>query len=447
MSKYWSDIMVGRSKSWSNISLYLIAACMVLLLFSFGWNHFTQPSGIVYWRADVDPPSYEAISLQCLSNKGLVYIAISSVLLLSILVISFKRTHPMDCIQNDILLLWGIATIAPLVLWGLSSVLFRRQLPSPQAVSMFIALNDPFRFLTLLLPIIVAQYITGILCQHKALGRLAVFFALISLPIIGLINFSLDENNILQSDHFARMLVICFRFVLPLMLAICSWSTVKAVQKLDNAPDRLVDHHDHTIHQEPYLMYLGIIWLTWGCVHLAIQLAGIHTIANAYELIDGPLIDGTFELLNTCFFCVVAFVLYRKRQRREFDSIHARCISSLWTMCFFAVMIHEETVSIFIRSIAYDSFHVSFLYLTGAAFVSVLPLLTYVSCAFLRTSQKMIMTLCALACSFCSFLIPCLVEYHDFHIVANCISLFLPPFTLIVYSIIARMIHKRSGTI
>lgn len=64
--------MIGRGESRSGLSLYLVAACVVWLLFSLNWNNFTQPSGIVYWRADVEPPSYEAITLQCLSDKGLV---------------------------------------------------------------------------------------------------------------------------------------------------------------------------------------------------------------------------------------------------------------------------------------------------------------------------------------------------------------------------------------
>lgn len=439
--------MIGRSKSWSNISLYLIAACMVLLLFSLNWNNFTQPSGIVYWRADVDPPSYEAITLQCLSNKGLVYITISSFLLLSILVISFKRTHQIDCIQNDILLLWGIATIAPLVLWSLSNFFFRRQLPTPKAVSILIAFNDQFLFLTLLIPVIIAQYITGIILRRKALSRLAVFFALLCIPIIVSMNLSLDENIILQGDNVVQMLVICFRFVLPLMLAILSWSTLKAIQKGDNTSNSLVDHRDNTIHQDNYLMHLGIIWLIWGCIHLAIQLAGIHTIANSYELIDGPLVDGTYELLNICFFCMLTSVFFRKHQRREVVSIQSRCTSSLWTMCFFVAMVHELTVSIFIRSIAYDNFHVYFLYLTGASFVSILPLLAYVSCSILRPSHKIIITLGSLACSFCSFFIPYIIEQPYFHIATNCLSLFWPPFTLIAYFIISRITRKRQGTI
>lgn len=439
--------MIGRSRSWSGISLYLTAACVVLLLFSLSWNTFTQPSGIVYWRADVDPPSYEAIPLQCLSDKGLVYITLSSVLLLAILVISFKRTHQNDSIQNDILLLWGIATIAPLVLWSLSSFLFRGQLPTPKAVSMLIAFNDPFRFLTLLFPMIAAQYITGILLQRKALGRLAVFFALVSFPIIIFLNFSLDENNIRQGGDAARILAICFRFLLPLMLAVFSWSTLKAVHPFDGTSDGLADQPINTRKQDAHLMYLGIIWLTWGCIHLAIQSAGIHTLANAYELTDGPLVDGTYELLNTCFFCIAAFIFSRKHQRRGFNSIQSRRTSSLWTICFFAVMIHEETVSIFIRSIAYDSFHVYFLYLTGASFVAVLPLLAYASCPLFRTSHKIIIALSSLACSFCSLFIPYIIEQPYFHITTNCFSLFLPPVALIVYSITARVIRKRTETI
>ncbi|MBE5778711.1 MAG: hypothetical protein E7331_05175 [Clostridiales bacterium] len=435
--------MIGRSKSWTNISLYFIAACIVLLLFSLYWKNFTQPSGIVYWRAVVDPPSYEAITLQCLTNKGLVYITISSVLLLSILVISLKRIQRIDSIQRDILLLWGIATITPLVLWSLSNFFFQRQFPTPKAVSMLIFFNDQFLFLTLLLPVIVAQYITGILLRNKALGRLAVFFALMCIPIIVFMNFRLDENNIQEGAHIGRMLAICFRFVLPLVLAICSWSALKAVQRFDNTPTRLVDHRNNTTNHNKYLIYLGIIWLTWGCIHLAIQLAGIHTIENSYELIDGPLVDGTYELLNICFFSMLAFVFFHKHQRREVDSIHSRHTSSLWTMCFFAVMIHEETASIFIRSIAYDSFHVYFLYLTGASFVAVLPLLTYTSCSILPTSQKTIITLSSLACSFSSFFIPYIIEQPYFHITTNCISLFLPPFTLIAYSIIPLITGKR----
>ena len=194
-------------------------------------------------------------------------------------------------------------------------------------------------------------------------------------------------------------------------------------------------------------MYLGIIWLIWGCIHLAIQLAGIHTIANSYELIDGPLVDGTYELLTICFFCMLTFVFFRKHQRREVVSIQSRCTSSLWTMCFFAVMIHEETASIFIRSIAYDSFHVYFLYLTGASFVAVLPLLTYTSCSILPTSQKTIITLSSLACSFSSFFIPYIIEQPYFHITTNCISLFLPPFTLIAHSIIPLITGKRQEAI
>ena len=438
---------MGKSKSLSNISLYLIAACMVFFFFSINWNNFTQPSGIVYWRADVDPPSYEAITLQRLSNKGHAYITISSVLLLSILVLSFKRMHQMDSIQSDILLLWGIATITPFVLWSLSHFFFQRQLLAPKAVSMLIAFHDPFRFLTFLSPMIVALYITGIICQHKTLGRLAVFFALLCFPIIVSMNFSLDENNIQHGDPVGRMLAICFRFILPLILAVCSWFTLKTVQKSDNTSDRLADHHDNTTKQDTYLSCLGILWLAWGCIHLAIQFASIQTIANAYELIDGPLVDGTYELLNICFFCMMAFIFYRKHQRRGFDSIQSRCASALWTMCFFAVMIHEETVSIFIRSIAYDSYHVYFLYLTGASFVSVLPLLTYASCSILRTSQKLVIALGSLACSICSFLVPYIIEQSYFHITTNCISLFLPPFTLIAYSIIAGIIRKRQGTI
>ena len=433
-----------KRKSWPNISLYLLAACIVLFLFSVKWNSFMQPSGIVYWRADVDPPSYEAITLQCLSNKGLVYITISSVLLLAVLVILFKRIHPTDSIQSDILLLWGMATIAPLVLWSFSSFLFRRQLPTPQAVSMLIAFNDQFRFLTFLLPMIVAQYITGIICQHKALGRLVVFLALLCFPIIVSMNFSLDENNIQQNDYVGRMLVICFRFVLLLMLAVCSWSTLKSVQKSDNTPDRIDDQSNNAINQDKYLKYLGIIWLTWGCIHLAIQLAGIHTIENSYELIDGPLVDGTFELLNVCFFCMISFIVFRKHQRRAFDSIQSRRVASLWTMCFFAVMIHEEMVSVFIRSIAYDSFHVYFLYLSGAAIVSVLPLLMYASCLILHTSHKTIITLGSLVCSFCSFLIPHIIEQPYFHIATNWFSLFLPPFMLITSSIL-RVDHPNGG--
>lgn len=439
--------MIGRNKAWSAISLYLIAACMVLFLFSLNWNHLTQPSGIVYWRADVDPPSYEAVTLRCLSNKGIGYVAGSSVLLLSILVISFKQMHQNDGMQKDILLLWGMATIAPLVLWSLSQFLFRRQLPTPKAVSMLLAFNDPFCFLMLLFPVIVAQFITGILLQRKALGKLAVFFALISIPIILLINFSLDENNLQQGDHVGRVLAIGFRFVLPLMLAVCSWSTLKAIQPFDHTPNRLADHQENAINHDTYLMYLGILWLAWGCIHLAIQAASIRTIVNACELMDGPLVDGTFELLNICFFCMVAFVLFRMRQRRGFDSIQSRCTSSLWTMCFFAVMLHEETVSGFIRSIAYDSFHVSFLYLTGASFVAVLPLLTYVSCMSFRTPHKIIIALSTLACSLGSFLIPYIVKQRDFHIITNGISLFLPPFTLIASAIIAGILRKRPGTI
>ena len=441
--KYRGDIMIGKRKSRPDISLYFIAACMVLLLFSLCWNHFIQPSGIVYWRADVEPPSYEAVTLQCLTNKGLAYVLISSVLLLAILVISFKRIHQADSTQRDLLLLWGIATIAPLVLWGLSHFLFRGQLPTPKAVSMLIAFNEQFRFLALLLPVIIAQYITGIILQRKALGRLAVFFALISIPVVVSINFGLDENNIRQGGEAGRMLAVCFRFVLPLMLAVCSWSTLKAVQKFDGTAKSLDNHHDNTLRQDQYLMYLGIMWLTWGGIHLAIQLAGIREIVNAYELIDGPLADGTFQLLNTCFFCVVAFVLFRKCPKGEADSIHSGHISSLWTLCFFVVMIHEETVSVFIRSIAYNSFHVYFLYLTGASFASVLPLLIYVSCTNLPMPHKIIITLSSLACSFCSFFIPYIIEQPYFHITTNGISLFLPPVTLIVSSIIARSICKR----
>ena len=417
---------------------------MVLFLFSINWDYFIQPSGIVYWRADVDPPSYEAITLQCLSNKGLVYIAISSVFLLSILVISFKRTRQTDSIQSNLLLLWGIATIAPLVLWSLSQFFFRPKLPAPQAVSVFIALNDQFRFLVFLVPMIVAQYITGIICQQKTLGRLAVFFALISIPVIIFVNFGLDENNIQQGDQLRRVLATCLRFILPLMLAFCSWSTLKAVQKLNTPSDGLVDHRDNTTNKDPYLIWLGILWFAWGCIHLAIQLASIQTIANAYEFIDGPLIDGTYEWLNVCFFCMIAFVVYRKHQKREADSIQSRRMASLWTIGFFAVMLHEEMVSMFIRSIGYDSYHVYFLYLSGATFVSVLSLLMYASCLILPSSHRIVITLSSLACSVGSFLIPCMIEQPTFHIATNGLSLVLPPLMLMAVSLL-RVAHSKRG--
>ena len=432
-----------KRKSQPIISLYLIAACMVLFLFSVNWNTFTEPSGIVYWRADVDPPSYEAITLQCLSNKGLVYIAISSVLLLSILVISFKRTRQTDSIQSNLLLLWGIATIAPLVLWSLSQFIFRPKLPAPQAVSVFIALNDQFRFLIFLFPMITAQYITGMLLRQKILGRLAVFFALISIPVIIFVNFGLDENNLQQGDRIGQMLATCLRFILPLMLAVCSWSTLKAVQKLNTPSDGLVDHRDNTTNKDPYLIWLGILWFAWGCIHLAIQLASIQTIANAYDFIDGPLIDGTFEWLNVCFFCVITFVVYRMHQRREAVSIQSRRMASLWTIGFFAVMLHEETVSMFIRSIEYDSYHVYFLYLSGAIFASVLPLLMYASCLILRSSHRIIITLISSACSFGSFLIPCVIEQPTFHIATNALSLILPPLMLMASSVLRVAYTKR----
>ena len=435
--------MIERRKSQPIISLYLIAACMVLFLFSVNWNTFTEPSGIVYWRADVDPPSYEAITLQCLSNKGLVYVTISSLLLLSILVIALKRTCQMDGIQNDLLLLWGMATLAPLVLWSLSSILFRPQLPTPQAVSVFIALNDPFRFLIFLFPMIAAQYITGMLLRQKTLGRLAAFFALISIPVIISVNFYLDENNMQQGDQIGRVLAIGFRFVLPLMLAVCSWSTLKAVREFDNMSDHLVDHRDNATNRDPYLICLGILWLAWGCIHLAIQLASIQTIANAYDFIDGPLIDGTFEWLNVCFFCMITFVVYRMHQKRKADSIQSRRMASLWTIGFFAVMLHEETVSMFIRSIGYDSYHVYFLYLSGAIFASVLPLLMYASCLILRSSHRIIITLISSACSYGSFLIPCVIEQPTFHITSNALSLILPPLMLMASSVLRVAYTKR----
>ncbi|MBP3649674.1 MAG: hypothetical protein J6K73_07830 [Clostridia bacterium] len=436
--------MIERRKSQPNIAVYLITACMVLFLFSINWNTFIQPSGIVYWRADVDPPSYEAITLQCLSNKGLMYIAISSVLLLAILVILLKQTHQKDNIQSDLLLLWGMATIAPLLLWSLSSFLFQRKLPTPQAVSMLIAFNDQFRFLVFLFPMIVAQYITGMLLRQKTLGRIAVCFALISIPVIVSVNFNLDENNIQQGDQIGRVLATCFRFILPLMLAVCSWATLKAIREFSNTSDCLVDHRDNTTNKDPYLIYLGILWFAWGCVHLAIHFASIQTIANAYDFIDGPLIDGTFEWLNVCFFCMIAFVVYRKHQRREADSIQSRRMASLWTIGFFAVMLHEEMVSMFIRSIAYDTYHVCFLYLSGATFVSVLPLLMYASCLILRSSHRIVITLSSLACSVGSFLIPCMIEQPTFHIATNGLSLVLPPLMLMAVSLL-RVAHSKRG--
>ncbi len=439
--------MNGTSKSKTAVSLYLIAACLVWLLFSLNWNHFIQPSGIVYWSADVEPPSYEAISLQCLSDKGIVYLSISAVLLLSLLGILFKRIHRIDSIQSDLLLLWGMATITPLVLWSLGQFFFRRQLPSPEAVRMLIPYNDQFLFLTLLLPVIAVQYITGIAFRNKMLGRLAVFFALLCIPIIVSVNFFLDENNIRQADHIGRMLATAFRYVPPVMLAVFSWSALKTVPKRDNTSGAPADHLDNPIRKNTYLMGLGIIWFIWGCFHLMIHYARIQAIVNAYEFIDGPLVDGTFELLNTCLFCIAAFILFRKSKKRGPASIRSRHTMSLWIMGFFAAMIHEEVVSVFIRSIAYDSFHVYFVYLTGASFVAVLPLLVYGSCLTLQTPLRIIVALSSLAFSLCLFVIPCMIEQRYFHIAANGFSLFLPPFTLIVYSIIAGINGKRQGII
>lgn len=435
--------MTARHKSPPCVSLFLIAACAVLLLFTINWDGFIQPSGIVYGCADGDPPSYEAVALHCLSDKGVAYTSVSSVLLLSVLMLAYRRMHRYGGVRRDVLLLWGMATITPLVLWSLSRFIFRQQLPSPVAVSMLIAYNDQFLFLTLLCPVIAAQYITGSILQSKALGRLAVFFALMCIPVVIFMNFSLDANNLRQGDHAGQTWAYCIRFYLPLVLAVCSWSTLKAVRRADNPADQPAGHPGNVIQRDTYPVCLGMLWLLWGCIHLAIHSASIQTIANACELVDGPLVDGTFAGLNTCVFCLITFVCFRRHQGRGFHSVQSKRISALWTVCFIAVMLHEELLSVFIRSISYDSFHVYFLCLTGASIASVLPLPTYASCMLLRAPHKIAITSGALACSLFSFLIPLMTAQADLHIAANCIPLFLPPLMLTACAVAAGMPRKR----
>lgn len=419
--------------------LYLCLLFSIFTILSISWDNLTQKSGIIYWKVDIDPPSYEAISLNCLSDKGLIFIASSCILLMIVQVTAQKQNKQSNDLIITILTLWGIATIIPLATWVFIAYYYHPIIPAPEAVSKLVLLNDCFVFDLVFMPMIIVQIIISKMLKSVKLKRIAVFYALLSVLLVFLNYYHLDANCITEHDLVQDTFLLCARLLLPIGIALFSYITVKTINSNDSAVCLMKQPQPVLSNQKRILCPIGFLWLIWACIHLAIHNIRIHRIIESIELLGGPLVDGTISTLNSLVFFIIGSILLHKVDKRFSHVYHPKAVDILssWIYCFLIVILYEEFSSIFLQSISYDEHVIRYVNLSSILVIEILPLLFYITCSVFRTSRIFaILSFFLLLIVFCA---PALiVDYSVFHIISQCVSLLLPPIMLLTYSLMVK---------